>query len=744
MKKITNLLLAASVIAFSASCNKEIDQVVPDQTAKSTVLTAHVDNGSNTRTSLNDVNVIWSANDAIVAFAGTTSYTSTNTEVRNDGLTAKFTFNGEIEPTYAFYPADGASIDNNGVISSTIPSEQVAVSGTFANGASLAIAKVEDVDDIHFKNVGALVAFKINAPDHNVVSMTLYGTETSGKGMTGLVAVSIDGNNEVTTSCTGEDYVKVQGAFAADNYYYAVIAPGTYSNVSIVFTDNQGKTATYTKNANLEINRNDHIGLGEFSPSESRWQSAQTDSYYLKVTSSDNLTSGQYLIVCEDESLAFNGGLNTLDATSNTINVTIDDGTIESNSTTDAAIFYIDITAGTIKSASGSYIGRSGDSNGLNSSTTEAYTNTISFDDDGNAVVVSSGGAYLRYNSASNQERFRYFKSSTYTGQKAIALYKLTTTPPKVLSRITLSGNYPTEFYVNDAFSYEGLTVTAHFDDNSTAIVTPTSVSTPNLSQVADNISVTVSYIYNGVLKKASYDISVVERPVYTVTLADDNTTLTTSSDGSVTLPSRPVTVEGYTFEGWSETNITTATTTAPEIILAGSYAPAQDVTLYPVYSSGENIDVWQRTELSDVSEGLYVLLTNNNYAFNGTITSGHGQSTTNDFTFNSEGWAEYDSTPEGTVVFEFVASGAGFQMKAEGKGFLYAKEKKSGNLAWHSSENSYWYVNSNGHWEYEANGALLRVFDNTFRTYGNAQSNELSLAKKTTIINRTYISNPS
>ncbi len=266
MKKITNLLLAASVIAFSASCNKEIDQVVPDQTAKSTVLTAHVDNGSNTRTSLNDVNVIWSANDAIVAFAGTTSYTSTNTEVRNDGLTAKFTFNGEIEPTYAFYPADGASIDNNGVISSTIPSEQVAVSGTFANGASLAIAKVEDVDDIHFKNVGALVAFKINAPDHNVVSMTLYGTETSGKGMTGLVAVSIDGNNEVTTSCTGEDYVKVQGAFAADNYYYAVIAPGTYSNVSIVFTDNQGKTATYTKNANLEINRNDHIGLGEFSP----------------------------------------------------------------------------------------------------------------------------------------------------------------------------------------------------------------------------------------------------------------------------------------------------------------------------------------------------------------------------------------------------------------------------------------------------------------------------------------------
>jgi len=48
---------------------------------------------------------------------------------------------------------------------------------------------------------------------------------------------------------------------------------------------------------------------------------------------------------------------------------------------------------------------------------------TITFADD-NADIVSSGGAYLRYNSASNQIRFRYYKSSSYTGQKAIQLYK--------------------------------------------------------------------------------------------------------------------------------------------------------------------------------------------------------------------------------------------------------------------------------------------------------------------------------
>ena len=53
------------------------------------------------------------------------------------------------------------------------------------------------------------------------------------------------------------------------------------------------------------------------------------------------------------------------------------------------------------------------------------YQNTISFDEDGNVNIVSSGGAYLRYNSASNQIRFRYYKSSSYTGQKAIQLYRV-------------------------------------------------------------------------------------------------------------------------------------------------------------------------------------------------------------------------------------------------------------------------------------------------------------------------------
>lgn len=149
-----------------------------------------------------------------------------------------------------------------------------------------------------------------------------------------------------------------------------------------------------------------------------------TTAKYVKVTSTTDLTTGQYLIVYEDGPVAFDGSLETLDAASNTIEVTINDNEIGIDNITIASEFTIDVTTGTIKSASGYYIGRTGDSNGMNTSATEAYTNTITIDENGNADVVASGGAYLRYNATSGQDRFRYFKSSTYTGQKAIQLYK--------------------------------------------------------------------------------------------------------------------------------------------------------------------------------------------------------------------------------------------------------------------------------------------------------------------------------
>jgi hypothetical protein len=177
---------------------------------------------------------------------------------------------------------------------------------------------------------------------------------------------------------------------------------------------------------------------------------------YRKVTSTDELTDGKYLIVYEDGNVAFDGSLTELDASGNHQEVTITDDEI----VTDAAIYFtLDVTAGTIQSASGYYIGITGGSNGLGQSVdAEAYTNTFSFNE-GKAVIVSGNNMTLSYNSDSNQKRFRYFKNG---GQKPIALYKEVVEEPEVVTVTISESTYATFYYESKAFEIpEGITASA-------------------------------------------------------------------------------------------------------------------------------------------------------------------------------------------------------------------------------------------------------------------------------------------
>ena len=159
----------------------------------------------------------------------------------------------------------------------------------------------------------------------------------------------------------------------------------------------------------------------------SMWGETET---YEKVTSAPSDWSGEYLIVYEDGKVAFNGSLTTLDAASNTTAVTISNNKISLDSKYSFTIAKSGSNY-TVKSKSGYYVGQTSDANGLKSSSSTSYSNTISINNDGSVNLVS-GGAYLRYNATSSISngsqtglRFRYYKSSSYTGQKTICLYKL-------------------------------------------------------------------------------------------------------------------------------------------------------------------------------------------------------------------------------------------------------------------------------------------------------------------------------
>lgn len=167
------------------------------------------------------------------------------------------------------------------------------------------------------------------------------------------------------------------------------------------------------------------MGSSPVSVSATFTQIGSTTHYYVKVTSATSITDGDYLIVYESGNVAFNGGLSSFDAIGNTIEVNITSNGIEATSAVNAAKFTINSMSGgySIMGASGKYITVNSYSNGLATSASAA-ANGISFDANGNALITvsTSGGTMtLKYNSASNQTRFRYYKS----GQQNIQLYKL-------------------------------------------------------------------------------------------------------------------------------------------------------------------------------------------------------------------------------------------------------------------------------------------------------------------------------
>ena len=330
------------------------------------------------------------------------------------------------------------------------------------------------------------------------VTVTAAATPTVNSVTVSPSTLSLNLTNNTTGSLTAT--VSVSGGAAqtvtwsTSNASVATVSNGTVTAKAV-------GTATITATSTADSTKKDTCTVTVSSGSTT------TESEYQKVTTASDLTSGQYLIVYEEGSVAFNGGLSNLDAVNNTISVTISNSKIAKTSTTEAAEFTVDMSAGTILSASNKYIGNEADSNALTSSST-ALTNTITLSD-GDIDVASSGGAHLRYNSDASQARFRYYKSASYTNQKAIQFYKLSgSVSAKTLSSITL-GDTQTSYTTGDTFVKP--TVTATFSDNSTVDVTNSASFSGYDMSVAGTQTVTVSYTYGSVTKEATYTITVAQ-----------------------------------------------------------------------------------------------------------------------------------------------------------------------------------------------------------------------------------------
>ena len=152
------------------------------------------------------------------------------------------------------------------------------------------------------------------------------------------------------------------------------------------------------------------------------WEELQV-SKYTKVTSNLDDWTGKYLIVYEKGKVCFDGSLslNNIDSANNIKNISIENNKIIGDYKNFQFTFEKKDNGYSIKSSSNMYIGNTTKNNDLKYSVDNLYTNTISFKN--NILINGEDGTTLKYNSATDQQRFRFYKSSS--NQQIISLYKL-------------------------------------------------------------------------------------------------------------------------------------------------------------------------------------------------------------------------------------------------------------------------------------------------------------------------------
>ena len=150
---------------------------------------------------------------------------------------------------------------------------------------------------------------------------------------------------------------------------------------------------------------------------------------FVKVTEAPTDWSGEYILVYEQSSTT--GYVWTgVDVENCYVSKTITNNSIANDGLVTVTVapmtggYSVKVNGG---ENDGKYLfGKSGE-NKLNFGTSPAL-NTFSFES--NSVIMTSNTSVMRFNNTSDQNRFRYFKASTYSSQQPIQLYKKSATTP--------------------------------------------------------------------------------------------------------------------------------------------------------------------------------------------------------------------------------------------------------------------------------------------------------------------------
>ena len=266
MKK-ENMTIAALALLLAACGNEEIIENNEVGTAVKVPMTFTVGTPQ-TRTSLNGTDVYWTEGDKVAINDGTDTNEFTATTV--SGSSATLTGEAALADTYiAFYPKEILESITNGSITFTLPAEQTATAGGFAENLnpSWAQTTAEDGNTLQFHNLCALVKFTID-DGFDVSGISGFTLKSAnGELLAGRQYYQPSSNKRVFLEKDVTE-VLLKGDFEAGETYYFVVNPVTLTKgFSLVYTNGAGRIFSKSISQSVTFEAAKITNLGTLSAS---------------------------------------------------------------------------------------------------------------------------------------------------------------------------------------------------------------------------------------------------------------------------------------------------------------------------------------------------------------------------------------------------------------------------------------------------------------------------------------------
>ena len=253
------------------SCAKE--EVTSDTDSSSSVekvkmeFKAGIDAMSRTVLTTNNF-VEWEAGDAISLFDSNNNEFTTSTG--GSSVTFTGTAQDNLETYYALYPYNANATLSGSVIATTLPSEQTALAGSFANMLNPSVAKSGSDKTLAFKNACAVVKFTLQYTGNNNITKVMF-SGNGGEALAGTIHIDALSDNPSAAVETefAETEVTLNGGFTSGSTYYFVTAPAVLSRgLTITFYDENGNEWKRIGTNGSELKAGHLLNLGTITPGE--------------------------------------------------------------------------------------------------------------------------------------------------------------------------------------------------------------------------------------------------------------------------------------------------------------------------------------------------------------------------------------------------------------------------------------------------------------------------------------------